>query len=761
MDDLFLKQLNTLKLANFSWVKSLEDIWNLSTFDVPALHKRALGDFSLELVHLLTQESPLSPPGIIISGPGGSGKTHLLSRFCDITFQNQGYFLLADLSGVKDFLETILGGILHSLITPIPALGGLTQAAILAAKVLTQCKFKPPQDLSKRYTRHTLGTLNTDLEKILGRLAGLYPREAMEHKEALRAILLLNTLDPHLGGQVLNWVKGFPLTLEGRDMTGFSDPRGEAATLISGFSFFLSLGQKMTVLALDQLDHLASLFNILIGTQDDQTISRAKNVIANISDGLGRLPALTRRTLTIVSCLPFTWENLANFSLNSALDRYRRPPIFLSPLNSTELVAGLIHARMKVAAEKAGYLLPYPTWPFKPEAFQESLGVYPRPLLERCQKITRELVLDNEIKEITSLFEKAPSSQDVFLEEADTLEPEPLDPMEDSEPSWDTLDDSTRQKGQIPGLWENPPTPSDMQNLPSLPREHPRQAPQASLNPPPFRGISNSSERHAETLENPAILTSPNLPLATVNLAQVNQADPQEHMVFTWGKEQNLNKNLASKTPQEGPEIKELDSSTAPQILELDSRFQSLLENAPTEEFKTGDSDDKFWPQALETLAHNFTKSLANSKQVEISLEKNSKNPEFGILRLNRLGENNSILKSLSLRAILQKSAQGFLPRLEKALASTEIDPTNPRKRLLIIRFSPKPGGPQTSENISRFETSGGLWSKPSDQDIAILWAYQALQNEALPEDFAHWAEATQPWSKVLFWGESLSWLIN
>ena len=333
------KKLAVLKNATFDWVKSLDDVWRVPSWDVPSLHGGALADFRVELGHLKGQRESASPPGMVISGPGGSGKTHLLSRFCQETLNAGGSFLLADMSAIRESLETVLKGMAKSLTTPLGP-GARTQMSLIAERVLSHVKFQVPRAFSSRYTRHNPARLQRDLDRLEAKLGEGHPREAVEHLDVLRTILLLSSDDLFLRKTASDWLRGLPVSLEGAMATGYTIGRGEAESAISGLSFFMSLGGGFAVLALDQMDHIVSLFSLIShnGENDPSpSASTARAIITNLSDGLGRLTALTSRTLTVLSCLPLTWDSLlSHSSANTSLQRYRRPPVYLRPLDSRE-----------------------------------------------------------------------------------------------------------------------------------------------------------------------------------------------------------------------------------------------------------------------------------------------------------------------------------------------------------------------------------------------------------------------------------------
>ncbi|MDR1166596.1 MAG: AAA family ATPase [Deltaproteobacteria bacterium] len=710
--DRFIPKLNALKLCSFDWVKSVEDVWTLSPTDAPALQAPALAEFSLDLMGLLTQESALSPPGIVIAGPGGSGKTHLLSRFAKTVFQNGGYFFLADFSDLDDALETVARGVVKSLLTPIPALEGRAQISRLLEKILSFLKLRIPPGLKTRYHSREPSLVAGDATKILARLAPLYPRETLEHQDALRTVLLLNSPDPELARHGQNWAQGFPLTRESQQIAGYRGSRGEAARLLAGFFFFLSLGGEISVLAVDQLDGLLSLERVLAraGPVDDPQgqLAAARSAFADVSDALGKLPSLTRRCLTVLSALPLTWESLETHSPNASLERYRRPPLYLSPLRDGTEAEALIAGRARPAAHKAGLAAPYPSWPFAPEALQDAVGLYPRELLALCHGIVRRKILQEDVRDVATLWETGPA------------------PLAVSSPAAPGKAPSAPGAAFIPtagdGLfvaWEESPRPPAQEEENWVDSREPaaERAPEAPLGPRPAPEGGPFMD-DGETSDSPYPSRLPESPAA------------------------------GDETPSDP-------------IAELEASFRALWETGETDPYKEENAGERLWPRALAELLETFQNDYNARGNARLALDAGLDGPEdsLGLLALAKGPPGQPPDKELFLRVLTAEDPGAFAAKLRLSLDRAGIARKDRARRLLVLRFTPKPAGPAVAEIIEEFSSRGGIFGKPSDQDIAILAAFLKIKAVTPRAALAPWAKALQPWNKVLFLREALSWL--
>ncbi|MDR1312293.1 MAG: hypothetical protein LBQ12_01035 [Deltaproteobacteria bacterium] len=816
------RKLNALKLSSFDWVKGLDDVWNLSRWDVPALHKRAEDEFSQEIVQLLSRGGLASPPGMIISGPGGAGKTHLLSRFCRIALLNRGYFLLADMSGEGGgFMETVLSGMARSLSTPVSLLEGRTQASVAAETILAVGGFQVPRDFPGRHTRANPLKLARDLEKLRDKLQSSWPREAAEHSECLRSVFLLNSRDALLRRAAGDWLSGRKLDPEGAAAAGFRSERGSPDRAVAGLSFCLSLGGRYSVLALDQMDHLSALFSLISrcapgeGAQGPPASARAH--VADFSDGLGRLTGLTRRTVAVVSCLPATWESLCALSLNTALERYRRPPIFLSPLGSAGTASKLVEARMKAPLRRAGLPAPHPGWPFAPGAFEDAVGLFPRALMERCHLLVRERVLAGDPSEIPSLsppgvgapvgYEDASSTSyaEDDLVEATPDKPAPApspgypapsrqsptaDPGGLSGPASDGDEGAAGSRGGAggPGFPENfgnagipspCPTPGGLEGAGPAAGDGSGQPPSVRGREPgdtmvfawnddeSLRGYLESSVMadleglgSLEGLEPPPPAAGGSLPPAV----NVGPPDPRgtPPPAPTEGAPGATHGEAVSPhgiyTWRDG-EQKEPEEDP---VFPTDRRFQELFRDADTEPFRDEELEDSVWPEALVGFLRAFAESrdgLGGPRVVVEGPPEGQDPPPYHAMALAEGGGLPERGRRLYVRALLRSNPKAFTSRIARALDAAKPDRRDPSARLVAVRFTPKPSGEVTAEAVDGFAARGGLWLRPSDADLSMLKAAGELEEELPRKDYVAWMRAFQPWRRLLFLAADMEWL--
>jgi hypothetical protein len=166
------------------------------------------------------------------------------------------------------------------------------------------------------------------------------------------------------------------------------------------------------VIAVDQLDTLVNKGQDAIEVK--ATGAELKQEIALISDGLMQLRETTRRTLTIVACLPNTWMQLQSIASDTVSDRFTPTPI-LGSLHDPAIARTLVEKWLGVIYQRNKITPPHPTWPVAPGAFDGSWVAHtPRQLLKRIHAHA-EACLYGEIRELGSFDEQVPAPEVVVV----------------------------------------------------------------------------------------------------------------------------------------------------------------------------------------------------------------------------------------------------------------------------------------------------------------------------------------------------------
>ena len=153
------------------------------------------------------------------------------------------------------------------------------------------------------------------------------------------------------------------------------------------------------MLAIDQVD---ALIDELVGrSAADAAQARP---LADVATGLMALRDVAHRTLTIVSCLPESWEYIRKYGVDTVTDRFREARQ-LRNIPSADVGRLMIEKRFAVDFGRAGFEPPYPTWPILPAAFDDASKYTARALLKRIEAHVARCLQEQAIAELDHLDE--------------------------------------------------------------------------------------------------------------------------------------------------------------------------------------------------------------------------------------------------------------------------------------------------------------------------------------------------------------------
>jgi hypothetical protein len=99
-------------------------------------------------------------------------------------------------------------------------------------------------------------------------------------------------------------------------------------------------------------------------------------------------------------------------------------------------------------------------------------------------------------------------------------------------------------------------------------------------------------------------------------------------------------------------------------------------------------------------------------------------------------------------RAIQLTNAKAYQTRLKAAMTHSGIDKTLKFRHLALVRTTPIPGGVETQKLTEKFENAGGIFLKPTGEELRTICAVHELKRQADPA-FEEWLRDRQPISKL------------
>src|SRR5215471_10116072 len=112
-----MTELEVFRSVDFNWTRQLRSIWRDPPYHVPSLHQRPVDEIVDYFRTQTHDRDPLDEPlGRVIVGPAGYGKTHLIGELRRRVWNMDGWFVLLDFVGIRDFWSSVALGFLNSLL---------------------------------------------------------------------------------------------------------------------------------------------------------------------------------------------------------------------------------------------------------------------------------------------------------------------------------------------------------------------------------------------------------------------------------------------------------------------------------------------------------------------------------------------------------------------------------------------------------------------------------------------------------------------
>lgn len=293
MDSLQRDALASLRLT---WAPTVDDLWKpQAATHVSGLNEHAVDDVMDAFTDALRDESS-SPLGVVIRGPAGSGKTHLLGQVRERVQADGGFFFVIELLDAASFWQSVRNGILESF--GRPGAHRETQLKDLLWELSSLAH------VSRADRRAIVGDADLEpevLDRFINALAKVRKDTVRHCHQTLRALVLFAATD--LTAQDI-----------GEAYLQASSEAGGDERLRWGLRAAPSLTQECvreisrlvalvgpSVLAVDQIDTLLAASLAQPGDAGD-------TLLEQVAHGLMALRQTTRRTVSVVACLPAVWR---------------------------------------------------------------------------------------------------------------------------------------------------------------------------------------------------------------------------------------------------------------------------------------------------------------------------------------------------------------------------------------------------------------------------------------------------------------------
>jgi Helicase HerA, central domain len=387
IDPAHREALGSLRL---SWAPTADDLWHSQgATHVPGLNEGPLGDV-LDAFVDAEKDDASSPLGVVVRGPAGSGKTHLLGQARERVQSAGGFFYIVELLDATSFWQSARSGILESLGRP-------------GAQRETQLKdllweLSSIAHISRADRRAVIGDdaltprILSDFASALDKARRATVRSC---RHTLRALVLLGAAD--LGVQDIGDAfiqSSGDIRAADRDTWGLPEATPTAQETVRDISRLVALAGP-AVLAIDQIDTLLAQSSERTDAPGDSD----NRDLEHVAHGLMAIRQTMRRTAPVVACLPSAWESIRARATATVADRFRETQV-LQGLPTPEIGRAILERRFTASYGAIGFDPPYPSWPMLPSAFDDARDYTPRLLLKRADEHIRRCLAIDEVIEL-------------------------------------------------------------------------------------------------------------------------------------------------------------------------------------------------------------------------------------------------------------------------------------------------------------------------------------------------------------------------
>ncbi|HEU0237902.1 MAG TPA: ATP-binding protein [Micromonosporaceae bacterium] len=397
-------QLKALEALRLDWAPVEDDVWRLPPYHVEGLH-RDTERMVLKGIDDALRSSASSPIGLAVQGQRGTGKTHMLGWVREQVNAQGGYFFLVSLLDAEGFWASVMQSLDDGLARS--ADGKETQLRTILRDLGDRAR--APRAMRRAVAGDT--TLSREvLDTFIDRLTERVP-QVQGCEDTARALVLLASDASSVRQVGETYMQSLSEGQDERAAWGLRQKPRPQQLIVRDVSRLLALSGPV-VIAVDQIDTLIaqSVKSTLDGQGPEGPGQDA--VLERVAGGLMSLRQQTRRTLTVVACIPATWQLIKTQATDTVQDRFREATQ-LKTIPSADIARALVEKRFAWHFTEAGFVPEYPSWPVRPETFGGAVGFTPRQLLIKIDAHIQDCLARETVSELA------------FLGDPPTVEPRP------------------------------------------------------------------------------------------------------------------------------------------------------------------------------------------------------------------------------------------------------------------------------------------------------------------------------------------------
>ncbi|MEV4637505.1 DUF87 domain-containing protein [Actinoplanes sp. NPDC049548] len=387
------------ELRRLDWAPTQDDVWSRLDVHIDGLN----GDIGAAVVRAYQNadtSTGRSPVGLVVQGRHGAGKTHLIRWAREQVQLQRGYFFLMGIADGKSFWPNVVSAFLRGLHRSgsyrHPQLEVLLERLAEIAGI--------SHDLRLR-VRGASPLTPEALDQFISAFRRAVPEAGRECRHTLRTLVMLASSEENANDLAENWLTSAQdETSAGLERWGVPVTVKPPQRVAEELSLLIAC-TGATLFAVDQIDPVfAQARTSAVDDGSNRGVNEPIAMAADLGDGLMQLREVLSRTVTVVACLPGSWDLIEQNALGSVSGRFRKETR-LALIPSAEIAVQLVTARFEPFFETADFVPPYPTWPVALEAFQDAPAFTPRGLLQRVDEHVRACLAADNATPLISLLQ--------------------------------------------------------------------------------------------------------------------------------------------------------------------------------------------------------------------------------------------------------------------------------------------------------------------------------------------------------------------
>ena len=370
----------------FGAIAHANEVEERDPFDVDTVHAEAREGFERLVDRVLAPDADQRGRMLVLRGPSGAGKTHLMRAFRGYLHgHRRGFAAYMQLTTrAEDYARYVLVNVIDALERPYDAPELTNSGLITLSDALARDRRVIPAEVLAAFRDSDFDLLHTDpVSPLVDRILGHEAYQSFD-PDLLRVLLYLQRREPPIRARVLKYLRCESLNDYDRRMLGGISPRLEQDApmrMVEQLGRLMSqVGRFAFVLLIDQME---DVFNL-----EDST-GRIRQAV----DVLRRVIEQVPTAVIVLSCLHDFYETIRRSLPQPALDRLESdpPPITLKSARSLTDIQRIVGLRLDYLYDKMGVRFrdDDPTFPIPTKELEPHVNRRTRDVLDWCREFQR------------------------------------------------------------------------------------------------------------------------------------------------------------------------------------------------------------------------------------------------------------------------------------------------------------------------------------------------------------------------------------